>query len=247
MWTKRLRGVQSNVEVWQNLLSVHTLVIPPEGNVEGWLKFASLCRKTGKHHMCYKAITKLLRGMPDDGGIIPLDPSVDPKITLAWVKVAFLKRHFSCQPALRRMSTRLTFENCRQYLWATDKRQQAMEALHVMTRDQRGTSAMQARCHLKSGLWLQEKDEQLNPQLFGAILHAYRNATQLDSKWYKAWHHWALFNFDVVSFHERGGVVGGAGSRHGGGAGGVSYLVPAGVLGVGVGVGDCSVCCSRVL
>jgi hypothetical protein len=47
-------------------------------------------------------------------------------------------------------------------------------------------SEIQARCHLKAGLWLQEKDEQLNPQLFSTILHAYRNATQLDGKWYKA-------------------------------------------------------------
>jgi FKBP12-rapamycin complex-associated protein len=86
------------------------------------------------------------------------------------------------------------------------------------------------------GFWhvaLQEKDEQLNPQLFSTILHAYRNATQLDGKWYKAWHHWALFNFDVVSFHERGGAAamarrGGVGSRsQGGGGSGVGYLVPA--------------------
>jgi hypothetical protein len=42
---------------------------------------------------------------------------------------------------------------------------QAIEALQVMTRDQRGSIAMQARCHLKTGLWLQERDEQLNPQV----------------------------------------------------------------------------------
>jgi len=200
MWTKRLRGVQSNVEVWQSLLAVHSLVIAPEHNVQGWLKLASLCRKTGKLHMCYKAISKLLRGTGDDGGMLLLAPSVDPKITLAWVK----------------------------YLWATDQRKQAMEALHVMTRDQRGSSAIQARCHLKAGLWLQEKDEQLNPDLLSAILHAYRNATQLDTKWYKAWHHWALFHFDLISYHERGGAGGGSGWRQGGGAGGgVSYLVAA--------------------
>jgi hypothetical protein len=40
-----------------------------------------------------------------------LDPATDPKITLAWVK----------------------------YLWATDRRTRAMEALHVITRDQRGS------------------------------------------------------------------------------------------------------------
>ena len=66
------------MEGWQSLLAVHSLVIPPESNVTGWLKFASLCRKTGKYRMCYKAITKLLRGMPDDqvclcsGSLLPL-------------------------------------------------------------------------------------------------------------------------------------------------------------------------------
>ena len=109
MWSNRLRGVQSNVEVWQSLLAVHSLVIAPESNVQGWLKLASLCRKTGKYRMCYKAITKLLRGMPDEQAL--LDPSTDPKITVAWVK----------------------------YLWATDQRKRAMEALHVITRDQRGS------------------------------------------------------------------------------------------------------------
>ena len=215
MWRKRLMGLQANVEVWQSMLAVHSLVIPPEGNVEAWLKFASLCRKTGKHHMCYKAILKLLIGssQPDEAAIQPLAPSVDPKITLAWVK----------------------------YLWATEQRAPAMEALNIMTRDQRGTSTILARCHLKAGMWMQEQDEQLRPQLFGAILHSYRNATQLDAKWYKAWHHWALFNFDVVSY--LAGTAGGNSLRVGGGEGGGggrggydqgggarssrSYLVPA--------------------
>ena len=128
MWTRRLRGVQANVEVWQSLLAVHSLVVPPEGNTDSWLKLASLCRKTGKYHMCLKAITKLLGPHGhEEGGILPLAPSVDPKVTLTWIK----------------------------YLWATDKRKQAMEALHVVTRDQRGSPAIQARCHLKAGLWLQ--------------------------------------------------------------------------------------------
>ena len=43
----------------------------------------------GKQHMCYKAIMKLLRGLPEDGGILPLDPSVEPKITLAWIKYLY--------------------------------------------------------------------------------------------------------------------------------------------------------------
>ena len=97
--------VYVQVDVWQSLLAVHTLVIPPEGNADSWLKLAAHCRRTGKHSMCYKAITKLLQGLPEDTGLLPLSPAVDPKITLAWIK----------------------------YLWATDQRKQAMEALQVMT------------------------------------------------------------------------------------------------------------------
>lgn len=47
-WRARLRGVQRNVEVWQALLSVRSLVLPPSEDVHTYLKFASLCRKSGR-------------------------------------------------------------------------------------------------------------------------------------------------------------------------------------------------------
>ena len=48
MWRGRLKGVQRNVEVWQALLSVRTLVLPMTEDTHTWLKFASLCRKSGR-------------------------------------------------------------------------------------------------------------------------------------------------------------------------------------------------------
>lgn len=48
MWRGRLKGVQRNVEVWQALLSVRTLVLPMHEDTHTWLKFASLCRKSGR-------------------------------------------------------------------------------------------------------------------------------------------------------------------------------------------------------
>ncbi len=48
MWRGRLRGVQRNVEVWQALLSVRTLVLPMHQDTHTWLKFASLCRKSAR-------------------------------------------------------------------------------------------------------------------------------------------------------------------------------------------------------
>lgn len=48
MWNARLQGVQRNVEVWQALLSVRRLLLDMHEDTATWLKFASLCRKTGR-------------------------------------------------------------------------------------------------------------------------------------------------------------------------------------------------------
>ena len=45
LWKRRLLGCQHNVDVWQSLLAVHKLVIPPLEELDMWLKFIGLCRK----------------------------------------------------------------------------------------------------------------------------------------------------------------------------------------------------------
>ena len=56
-----------------------------------------------------------------------------------------------------------------------------------------------ARCFLKQGEWrvvLQPEWRLKNPD---AILGSYLLATHFDDTWYKAWHNWALANFEVIS------------------------------------------------
>ena len=56
-----------------------------------------------------------------------------------------------------------------------------------------------ARCFLKQGEWrvcLQPKWRLSNPD---SILGSYLLATHFDNTWYKAWHNWALANFEVIS------------------------------------------------
>ena len=48
VWRTRLKGVQRNVDVWQALLSVRQLVLPLHEDTHTYLKFASLCRKSGR-------------------------------------------------------------------------------------------------------------------------------------------------------------------------------------------------------
>ncbi|KAF3525976.1 hypothetical protein F2Q69_00046635 [Brassica cretica] len=69
MWTQRIQGSKRNVEVWQSLLAVRALVLPPTEDVETWIKFASLCRKSGRISQAKSTLLKLL----------PFDPEVSPE------------------------------------------------------------------------------------------------------------------------------------------------------------------------
>lgn len=48
-------------QVWQALLAVRTLVLPPGEDIETWLKFASLCRKSGRINQARSTLVKLLQ------------------------------------------------------------------------------------------------------------------------------------------------------------------------------------------
>jgi FAT domain len=76
-----------------------------------------------------------------------------------------------------------------------------------------------ARCYLKQGQWQCSLKQSWNPVSYISvlallsllmtsqenileILRVYSMATQFDPNWYKAWHTWALANFEVVGFLE---------------------------------------------
>lgn len=57
---RRLLGAQRDVEVWQRILAVQSLVIPPAENMPQWLKFCSLARKSGHMRICYRTLRNLM-------------------------------------------------------------------------------------------------------------------------------------------------------------------------------------------
>ena len=61
MWALRLKGCQQDVKVWQNVLSVRSLVVSPQQDVNTWLKFSSLCRKSGKFTLSLKILSDLMK------------------------------------------------------------------------------------------------------------------------------------------------------------------------------------------
>ena len=56
-----------------------------------------------------------------------------------------------------------------------------------------------ARCFLKQGEWQILLNNNWRTETSEIILGAYLLATHFDDKWYKAWHNWALANFEVIS------------------------------------------------
>ncbi|KAF4593864.1 phosphatidylinositol kinase- protein kinase tor1 [Pleurotus pulmonarius] len=59
-----------------------------------------------------------------------------------------------------------------------------------------------ARCYFKQGQWQKELKEDWNQRNIDDILRSFQLATRHDSTWYKAWHTWALANFEVIGFME---------------------------------------------
>lgn len=50
------------MDVWQQILKVRTLVISPKENMEMWIKFANLCRKSDRLELAEKTLKQLLVG-----------------------------------------------------------------------------------------------------------------------------------------------------------------------------------------
>ncbi|KAK7752244.1 phosphatidylinositol kinase-related protein kinase tor1 [Diatrype stigma] len=70
--------------------------------------------------------------------------------------------------------------------------QRAQKALQEQT-------VLLAKCYLRQGEWqvALNKNDWTNPTVQD-ILMSYSQATKYNSKWYKAWHAWALANFEIV-------------------------------------------------
>lgn len=192
-WNKRLMGCQKNVDVWQRILHVRSLVLEPKENEEVWIKFANLCRKSGRMNLAKKTLDALMKGYDES---IPNEIiKTSPKVVYAQLK----------------------------YLWGTGKQEQAVEKMEVfatkfaailgvdpknvhdlssvirVTKRNNEHWRLLARCFLKFGQWKVSLYPEWRLQSPEDVLGPYFLATQLDSTWYKAWHNWALANFEVIS------------------------------------------------
>lgn len=234
-WETRLLGCQRNVEVWQRMLKVRALVISPKENMQMCIKFANLCRKSGRMGLAEKHL-KMLIGSEDT-----LDMMLPVTETGEYRRDGLA--------AMKSIPPQVNYAVLK-YQWAAGKQSQALEALKIFTAEMADRldaahmaaqgmnggndghnmngsvngsingigpspahsahamlsskamtdhTVLLARCCLKQGEWqVAQKKGDWQHDHVDDVLASYRAATHFNPKWYKAWHAWALANFEIV-------------------------------------------------
>ncbi|XP_056160918.1 serine/threonine-protein kinase TOR isoform X1 [Syzygium oleosum] len=192
MWTERIKGVKRNVEVWQGLLAVRALVLPPTEDIETWLKFSSLCRKSNRISQARSTLIKLLQ----------FDPETSENVGYRGppqVMLAYLKYQWSLGEDIKRKDAFFRLQNLAEEL-SSATNLQAISPIGLTS--SKGPSArLLARVYLTLGSWQWALSPGLDEETIKEILNAFGNATQCEPKWAKAWHKWALFNTAVMSHY----------------------------------------------
>lgn len=85
-WWKRLQGCQRIVENWQKILTLRSLVITPQEDMRGWIKFASICQSSDSQcrlKQSHNVLTMLMGCDPSTKDELPMD---HPQVTFAYLK-----------------------------------------------------------------------------------------------------------------------------------------------------------------
>lgn len=193
MWWSRLQGGQRLVEDWRKMLQIRSLVMTPREDFQTWLKFASLCRKTGAISQAHKIVISILGCDPVSNPDVLLRLQ-EPRLILAYSK----------------------------NLWDAGNKRYAYDVLQRFVEnsdpDNDEQCRLLARCHLKLGSWCEALQE-INELSIPEILRNYAAATILAPEWYKACHTWACMNFETVLFYKQqdniseSSVAGGSGEK----------------------------------
>ncbi|KAL7199558.1 hypothetical protein ACSBR2_021782 [Camellia fascicularis] len=191
MWNERIQGAKRNVEVWQALLAVRALVLPPTEDIDTWIKFASLCQKSGRISQAKSTLIKLLRFDPETC-LENIRYHGPPQ-----VRLAYLKYQWSLGEDHKRREACATLQDLAIEI-STSPNIEPVTSTGLL-----GVSnvPLLAQVYLELGTWQWALSPGLDDDSIEEILNAFRNATHYASKWAEAWHTWALFNTAVMSIY----------------------------------------------
>lgn len=209
-WSDRLELCQSNVEVWLRILKVRSLLLKPKADPNLWIRFASMCRKSGRPQLAKKILCQLLNESSDltDSGKSSSETfqlssinisKTDPRALYAYFKYVWEcegERHHALN-MMKAFSKFLTqsLDISTSTPDTTALIAQSSETLNLLS-----------VCYYKSSVWEKQLLTEIsNPtdEQYKNVLDGFLAATSYDKTWHKAWHGWALMNFEMASAWER--------------------------------------------
>ena len=215
-WNKRLRGCQQNVEVWQRMLKVRALVTAPRENLDMSIKFANLCRKSNRMGLAERSLASLEMVIRDGNGTRVIVP---PEVTYARLKFGWangnqpealeeLKRfNMELSEDLTKFNSILAIQNDSHTMNGVNSLADPSHPDAISLRERIGdigkTKKLLSKSYLRQGEWQRALQRgEWNADNGREVLDAYSAATQYNRDSYKAWHAWALANFEAVQTME---------------------------------------------
>ncbi|KAG8754899.1 phosphatidylinositol kinase- protein kinase tor1 [Ceratobasidium sp. 428] len=196
VWMHRLQQAQPEIEVWQRIVQLRTLVLTPKNDSTMWTKFANLCRKNGRYFLADRTFNSLLdeQFWTSSTGASVAPPSV------VYSHLKFLWTGEHKDRTLQAM-TRFIGDMSRDLGLDPDDPFAHIDELNTEPQ-LRDFGKLLAKCYLKRAEWMVELDPQWAKNNPDSVLSGYDLATKIAPDWYKAWSTWASANHEVIAFNE---------------------------------------------
>ncbi|KAF8668205.1 Atypical PIKK FRAP protein kinase [Rhizoctonia solani] len=198
VWMHRLQQCRPEVEVWQRIVQLRTLVLLPKQDPTMWTKFANLCRKNDHRFLAERTFNSLLdeRFWNSSTGASVAPPSV------IYAHLKFLwSGENDFKPKTLEAMTRFIRDMSRDL--GLDPEDPYAHIDELNTEPQlKDFSKLLAKCYLKRSQWMIELDPNWATSKPDIILSGYDLATKIAPDWYKAWSTWAAANHEVISINE---------------------------------------------
>ena len=223
-WNTRLKGCQPNIDVWQRMLKVRALVLSPQDNLNMWIKFTNLCRKSGRIGLAEKTLKLLhenrgqaqsLRPTGFNGQLgaqvsVPVPDVVYAQLKYQWATgqqpISLHQLRLFTADLAQQLDVLVT-PNAANGVNGVNGHSFALDLNGHVSPGQKSSRAevtdikkLLAKCFVKQGQWMTTlmKSDWESAHV-REVIDAYGNATVYHNQWYKAWHSWALANFEVVT------------------------------------------------
>jgi FKBP12-rapamycin complex-associated protein len=223
IWTERLKGCERDPDTWHRLLNVRSLVVPPARDITLWLKFAALCRKSDRLLLARNTLLSLLSisvkemEMREEKALQQLTSFGSSSPSFVNIISSTNNNHnnnnnnnrssnYALPLLLPIHHPHINFAYIK-LLWAEGKRTLAFQQLAQFTAHLHNDSVLQSKVAYKLGQWqlaLHQEEaahsEHVHDDTFMAVLKNFKIATQYNPQSYKAWHAWAMANFEVSPY-----------------------------------------------